>query len=143
MNAPNITHATHVQQVYDLMNRLEVTLEDLELLGHVEDRSDDLTVSTEEAFERLKRDGFTLNGGGYVEHYHQATSDYVGEALQERGLSNTGEWRVTIESMSEEYLYEFEEDGDREDAVRHAYALAVKDGLKPGALWSIKSVEAI
>lgn len=54
------------------------------------------------------------------------------------------EWRITIEATdgSDEYEYDIDSN-NREDAVQQAYAMAVADGLKAGALWSVKRAEVL
>lgn len=82
-----MNHAENIHKVYALMADLNVSLYDLELLGHIEDR-DDLNVSADEAFAALlavkEFDAFGDNHA--IEHYHATSADYVSEALTKAGL---------------------------------------------------------
>lgn len=79
-------HADNTKAAYHVMQGLNVSLYDLELWGLVEGMADQLTVAPEAAFDRLIEEGFSLGEGGSIEHYYQATADYVSEALTKRGL---------------------------------------------------------
>lgn len=60
---------------------------DLELLSMIEGHEDDLAGSLENAFRLLTARGFNLYGDSHaMEHYHQATSDHVSDALDKAGL---------------------------------------------------------
>lgn len=141
-----MSHAENVRKVFDLMGQLNVSLDDLELYGYVESHGD-LTVPAGEAFERLTGDGFQINESKYAEHYYQATSDYVAEALQRLGLMDTGEereWRVVIEAVDGSGMWQYEfEAVTRESAIDQAHESAVLDGLGRDALWTATQVEAI
>ncbi len=137
-----MNHAKNVRLIFDQMGVHGVSMDDLELYDHVSSR-DDLAVSPDEAFTKMIESDFVMDSGDST-HYYQATADYISEEMNKRGLLNSGEWRVVIEAVdgSDEYLYEFEAD-NREEAIQKAYREALDDGLKAGALWTAKTVEAI
>ena len=86
------SQADDVKRVYRLMNALDVTLADLELYGLLEGKEGELVLSPEATFDTLTANGFGLDGDRRtIEHYIQATSDYVSEALEKRGLSKEEE----------------------------------------------------
>jgi hypothetical protein len=79
------SHAENTKAAYDVMQQLGVTLYDLELWGIMAGR-DDVLGGPEQAFDALIEDGFSLGESRYIEHYYQATADYVYDALEERDL---------------------------------------------------------
>lgn len=79
------SHAENTKAAYSVMQRLGVSLYDLELWGIIEGR-DDVLGGPEQAFDALIEDGFSLGHSNYIEHYYQATADYVYDALEERDL---------------------------------------------------------
>lgn len=143
-----MSHAAKVREVYDLMHRNNVNIYDLELMGHIDTEAERLTVNADAAFDKMVEDGFDLVGdSNAIEHYYQATADYVAEELAKRALLDDGEereYRVVIEATdgSEEYQYEVEADS-RESAIQQAHESAVADGLSADALWSAKTVEVL
>jgi hypothetical protein len=80
-------YSEKVNKVYTLMGDLGVSLYDLELMGFIENRGDDVVVPVDEAFNLLKADGFDLVGDRHAaEHYYQTTADHVSDALEKAGL---------------------------------------------------------
>lgn len=82
-----MSHAENTKAIYEAMTQADVSLYDLELWGVVEGKDDELNTTPEDAFDRLIEAGFNLGHSDSIEHYYNATADYVGEALDAHGLT--------------------------------------------------------
>lgn len=130
------SHAENTKAAYDVMQELGVSLYDLELWGIVSGKEDEVLGGPEQAFDALIEDGFSLGHSNYIEHYYQATADYVHDALEERDLIKDED-----DGTSGQDRDNYSDDQDRESyTVDEAWTdlKAVERGDKPSGSAIVK-----